>query len=399
MNSAPTTVAQLSDHDLVAEVGRLAQSEREETAALVAALSELDARRLYLAEGYASLFAYCTQRLHYSEHAAYHRIEAARAARRFPLVLERLREGELTLTAVGLLRPHLTEANHREVLDAARRQGKRAVEEIVARLHARPDVRAAVRRLPAPRASAAERTTPTCGAPTCGVPQVADPGLLDPGGKQRCLAPQEATQELSPTRVDSGARQPCLVDDEATQELRPAPVRPPVVRPLAPARYQVQMTVSAETHAKLRRAQDLLRHVVPNGDPAAVFDRALTLLVEHLERTRCAATKRRGEPESSTGSAPRRPSRPTEARASVDAAGRSRHIPAAVKRAVWARDGGRCAFVGPAGRCSERGFLEFHHREPFAAGGRTTVMNVALRCRQHNQWETEQFFGARAESG
>ena len=79
MNSAPTPVAQLSDHDLVAEVGRLAQSEREATAALLAALSELDARRLYLAEGYASLFAYCTQRLHYSEHAAYHRIEAARA--------------------------------------------------------------------------------------------------------------------------------------------------------------------------------------------------------------------------------------------------------------------------------------------------------------------------------
>ena len=64
-----------------------------------------------------------------------------------------------------------------------------------------------------------------------------------------------------------------------------------MVRPLAPARYQVQMTVSAETHAKLRHAQDLLRHVVPNGDPAVIFDRALTLLVEHLERAKCAARK------------------------------------------------------------------------------------------------------------
>ncbi len=370
MNSASTALAQLSDVDLVAEVARLAQSEREATAALLAALSELDTRRLYLAEGYASLFAYCTQRLRYSEHAAYHRIEAARAAQRFPLVLERLREGELTLTAIGLLRAHLTEANHREVLDAARQQGKRAVEEIVARLHARPDVRTAVRRLPAPRSSAAERTTTTPGVP-----------------------------EAGPAQVDSGPRQPCLVAEEARHELRPAPVRPPVVRPLAPTRYQVQMTVSAETHAKLRRAQDLLRHVVPNGDPAAVFDRALTLLVEHLERTRCAATKRRGEREARTGSAPRRPPGPTEAWASVDAAGRSRHVPAAVKRAVWERDGGQCAFVGTAGRCSERGFLEFHHREPFASGGETTVTNVALLCRQHNQWEAEQFFGARVESG
>ena len=73
MNSAPHPVAQLSDHDLVAEVGRLAQSEREATAALLAALSELDARRLYLADGYASLFAYCTQVPALSEHAAYHR--------------------------------------------------------------------------------------------------------------------------------------------------------------------------------------------------------------------------------------------------------------------------------------------------------------------------------------
>jgi hypothetical protein len=51
----------------------------------------------------------------------------------------------------------------------------------------------------------------------------------------------------------------------------------------------VQVTVSAETHAKLRRAQDLLRHAIPDGDPAAVFDRALTVLLQQLERTKCAA--------------------------------------------------------------------------------------------------------------
>ncbi len=61
--------------------------EREATAALIAALGELDARRLYLAEGCSSLFTYCTQVLHLSEHAAYGRIEAARAARKWPVVL------------------------------------------------------------------------------------------------------------------------------------------------------------------------------------------------------------------------------------------------------------------------------------------------------------------------
>jgi hypothetical protein len=88
--------AELSDRDLIAEVQRLVGSERAATAALVACLAEMGTRRLYLGEGCRSLFAYCTQVLHLSEHAAYARIEAARAVRRFPVILERLSCGELT---------------------------------------------------------------------------------------------------------------------------------------------------------------------------------------------------------------------------------------------------------------------------------------------------------------
>ena len=69
------------------------------------AAGELDVRRLYLGEGCSSLFTYCTQVLHLSEHAAYGRIEAARAARRFPVILELLTDGVVTLTAVTLLAP------------------------------------------------------------------------------------------------------------------------------------------------------------------------------------------------------------------------------------------------------------------------------------------------------
>src|SRR4026209_2619557 len=107
--------AQLSDDELLAEVKRLAEHERVATADLVATLAELDARRLYLGEGCSSLFSYCTQVLHLSEHAAYGRIAAARSARRFPIILTRLAEGALTLTAVGLLAPHLTAETHAEV--------------------------------------------------------------------------------------------------------------------------------------------------------------------------------------------------------------------------------------------------------------------------------------------
>ena len=72
----------------------------------------------------------------------------------------------------------------------------------------------------------------------------------------------------------------------------------------------------------------------------------------------------------------------------------SRHIPAGVKREVWRRDEGRCAFVGARGRCAERGFLEFHHVVPFAAGGAADATNIELRCRAHNVYEADLFFGA-----
>ena len=95
--------ARLSDPELLNEVKRLTALERQATARLIAALGELDARRLYLGEGCSSLFTYCTQVLHLSEHAAYLRIEAARAARRWPGILELLADGALHLTAIGLL--------------------------------------------------------------------------------------------------------------------------------------------------------------------------------------------------------------------------------------------------------------------------------------------------------
>lgn len=74
-------MAQLSNTELLAQVKHLAEREREATATLIAHLTELDERRLYLDEGCSSLFTYCTQILHLSEHAAYGRIVAARAVR------------------------------------------------------------------------------------------------------------------------------------------------------------------------------------------------------------------------------------------------------------------------------------------------------------------------------
>jgi len=74
----------------------------------------------------------------------------------------------------------------------------------------------------------------------------------------------------------------------------------------------------------------------------------------------------------------------------------SRRPAAAVKRAVWLRDLGRCAFVGASGhRCNERRFVEFHHVDPYALGGEATVDGIQLRCRRHNDYEGRLYFGER----
>jgi hypothetical protein len=143
------------------------------------------------------------------------------------------------------------------------------------------------------------------------------------------------------------------------------------LKALAQDRYKVQFTASREAYDKLRRAQALLRHVIPDGDPALIIERALTLLVSELERRKTGATDR--------------------PRSLVAADRRTRHIPAAVKRAVWERDAGRCAFVGTLGRCTETGLLEYHHILPFAEGGEASTGNVSLRCRAHNAHEAQEY--------
>ena len=137
------------------------------------------------------------------------------------------------------------------------------------------------------------------------------------------------------------------------------------VEPLSPGRYRIQFTAGADLRDKLERLQALMRSSVPDGDLAAIIEEAVTEKLERLEARRFARTKapRKGLLESAVT-----PS--------------SRRIPAAVRRAVHERDGGRCRYVDDQGRrCTARGGLEFHHRHPFALGGDHSPANVSLLCR------------------
>jgi 5-methylcytosine-specific restriction endonuclease McrA len=336
--------SRLSDSDLTTELGRLARGEREATAALIVHLAEFDARRLFEGAGYPSMFQYGRAVLQMSEDAVYNRIAAARAARRFPAIVEMLASGALSPTTARLLSRHLTSENQNCLLTEASGLGKLAVEELLARWFPQPDVAPRIRKLSSP--PAATTTLAVVPVPGC------------------------STTPVLPTVAPS----PAAPAATAAATVPPAAARPAIVRPLAAERFEVRFTASAEMRDRLREAQDLLGHAVPSGDLAEVFDRALVLLVADLKRKKFAATKR------ATGSR----------RASTSA----RRPAADVRRAVTARDGGRCRYVAKDGhRCGERRFLEFHHVVPYAAGGGATVDNIELRCRAHNGHEVDRYFG------
>ena len=181
------SLSRLSDAELLNEVKRLAAIEREATADLIRSLAEVEARRLHLAIGCSSMFGYCTQVLHLSEHAAYARIAAARAATRFPVVMNLLIEGAITLTTVTLLGRHLTAENHAALLESARHKSKADVEMLVATLHPQPDVPSSVRKVPAPKRQAAA---------TAPLISEADGGHRGPAGDDTGAAERTAAARL-----------------------------------------------------------------------------------------------------------------------------------------------------------------------------------------------------------
>ena len=166
-------------------------------------------------------------------------------------------------------------------------------------------------------------------------------------GPHRCpvrAGPGSGRSDGVESRAPSGRSRPVRV--------APAAAPPASVQPLAPGRYRVQFTASAGLRDKLERLQALLRSSVPGADLAAVIEDAVTEKLERLEARRFGLTKAPRKNLSQTGTKPA-----------------SRHIPAAVRRAVHERDGGRCRFVDEQGRrCTARHDLEYHHRHPFGHG-------------------------------
>jgi hypothetical protein len=333
--------ARSSDEAVLARMVALSGRGREDTVELIANLIQVARRGLHRSQGPGKLFGYLTRVLRFSDAAAWNRIQAARAVRRFPEILDLLADGTINMTTIRLLGPHLTKENWRSLMAEAAGQGTRLVKKIVARIAPKPEVATTIRKLPAP--SVAMLTEPT-----------APPGPLGIGESASA-----ASMIVAPA-VLPGVAQP-----ESHR---------PVLEPLAPERYRLQMTMDEQVHDDLRWLQDAMRREIPNGDAAVIVARAIRELRERVAKKAFAATK---TPRRSRGTRPG-----------------SRDVAAAVQRTVWDRDGGQCAFVATNGiRCDERSYLEYHHVDPHTGGGPASVENISLRCRAHNVYESELLFG------
>ena len=412
---ASMTLDRLSDDELLRRLDELVSHSRRVEVDLVAHIGEVERRRLYAREASPSMFAYCRERLHLSEAEAYMRIRVARAARWHPLLLDMLRDGRLHLSGIVRLLPELTCANREALLTRATFCSKRQILELVAELSPRPDVPARMVKLPQQRqsllpsiaqplpalpslpslpslpASPALPTraalAPAAGASASAGVAPSQAGVASSQGRAEAAAGAAAdpqSDRAGVQRVDllcpdtvaaASAPTPNCLDPQLSSEERPggalvsSPTRRTVVEPLSPGRYRVQFTASVELHDKLERLRALMRSQVPDGDLAVVIDHAVSETLARLEARRFAKTTAPRRDLSDTSTAPA-----------------SRHVPAAVKRAVRERDGDRCGFVDTRGRlCSERDRLEFHHRYPFGMGGDHDPGNVGLLCRAHNQ--------------
>jgi len=326
---------------LTARLYEIRQEERSLLVEFLAHLAELDRRKIVLALGYPSLFAFCTDYLGLTKSSAFRRTTAARLVARFPLAADFLADGRLCLTTLVELRDVLEEARLLEILDRAAGRTEDQVKELVCALRPQPAPPDLLRRLPAP-------------------PPPAPPPEVGAGPEPKLASPE---LPLPTTSVP-----------DAAPHTQAEPPRPPGrVQPIAPQLHVLRVTVGADFVADLDAVRQALSHKLPGGRLEDVLHECL--------RTTLAACQRQRRGTGATSA-----TRPPPAG--------SRYVPAPVRDEVWQRDGGQCTFVGLGGhRCSSKYRLELHHIVPFAKGGPSVASNLTLRCKCHNLFAAEEDYG------
>ncbi len=230
---APTFPIHLDDAALIERVRALHGRSCTVLADLLAHLAELDRRRLYADAGFDSMHAFCVRKLGMSDQAAFKRVRVARTARRFPAIFDAIAQRRLHLSGLVVLCPHLTDANHSDLLTEAFGKTRRELQKLVAARAPKPDVPTSIRRLPARRPPA--RAGLPLVAQQAGPPRDAGTARTDHGEAREAPAPREAPVRPLPISVAAPeANHPTV--EAAPLVLEPSPA---AVEPLSADRYRV----------------------------------------------------------------------------------------------------------------------------------------------------------------
>jgi hypothetical protein len=418
MNSSTNTITSLSanqnpspseltDTELLTATRRLVSRSNQLLATLLAHLGEVEARGIHRTRACSSLYTYCIYELRYSEDEAFRRVAAARLVRRFPALLDAVAGGELHLTGLLMLGPHLTELNLGQVLLRARYRTKKEIARLVRELDPLPEVPPRIEPLgPAPA-----RLVPKAPTWQAFVSSLCPVRELSPGDR-----PNDWMQDANESD-EAALAAFTLSDNEAVSASAGADAsgQTPPAEPLPPQRYKVQFTAGEEYVKLVEEAQALLSHSAPRATLDEIQLRAMRALVVELKRRKHAVTARPQKPPADSVDASRSTGECESARKSESESEhpqsdaecsrqsevepkytrrRGRHVPAMVRRAVFERDEGRCSYADASGqRCAETHRLELHHLKAFARGGEHTADNLTLRCHAHNALAAEEDFG------
>lgn len=178
----------------------------------------------------------------------------------------------------------------------------------------------------------------------------------------------------------------------------PASLIPDRVRALSESASEVRFVASPELLDDLERLRGLLAHSHPQLSLGELVQLLAKLALAKLDPAREPKTRQK-----ETVAAPEVKSRLPEpeicliAPATNPIPARTRFIPAPLRRQIWQRDGGCCAFVDPVTKrtCGSRHALQVDHLTPVALGGKSTPPNLRLLCFQHNQRAAIRIFGRR----
>ena len=409
-------VKSLSNQQLLFQTKFLVQKERNLHIQVLHHLEEIDSRKLYLEQGFSSLFDYAVKELGYSEGAAYRRIKAMKLCRDVPETEDRLKSGRLSLSSACQLQAFFEKKHKKEKMEKLReregiahqKEGSKNEESVLKSKSTTVHQKSVMEDQPDNR---------SCRS-------------LSIERKQELVKKVEGCSTRATMKLLSEEDSSLLVPKEQT-------------RFLGKGKVEIKAVIDESCHKKLEELKNLLSH----KNPSLSYGELLSILSEEAlekhdpirKRTKKGRMKEKAvtsapkwnsqqtkkivtsapkwsspQTKKIVTSAPKWNSQQTkkavtsapkwsspQTKKAVTSAPKSktkklsRAIPAELKRHIWKRDEGQCSYVHPETkrRCGSKHLLQIDHIKPFSLGGKSELSNLRLLCAGHNRFRSERTFG------